>query len=224
MIRNRTGPASPDCILALHSCTDSLAVGVQVLPGGAERADPPRLAVFPLGRALAGDLFECLETVLPAPAWPALTRLAVATGPGGFTATRVTVVLARTLAQQLAIPLDGISSFHLMARRLFREAEEPPVTPFWLVQELPRHGLVAGLYEQDEASSRGIRERRPPVLFRRSEDLISIAPVPQFPAAPQLPADLEELLAHSRAAARSDRPAPWEEVLPIYPTSPVQRP
>jgi tRNA A37 threonylcarbamoyladenosine modification protein TsaB len=148
----------------------------------------------------------------------------VATGPGGFTATRVTVVLARTLAQQLAIPLDGISSFHLMARRLFREAEESPVVPFWLVQELPRHGLVAGLYEPDRASPGGVLERRPPILFRQSEDLIRIAPVPQFPAAPQLPADLEELLAHSCAAARSDHPAPWEQVLPIYPTSPVQWP
>jgi tRNA threonylcarbamoyl adenosine modification protein YeaZ len=180
------------------------------------------MALFPLGRALANGLFECVETVLPAPSWPALGRLAVATGPGGFTATRITVVLARTLAQQLGLPLDGISSFQLMARRLLREAEAPPHSPFWLVQELPRHGVVAGLYEADPWALGGITERRAPVLFRRRDQLIGIAAVPRLPAVPQLPGDLEQLLAFSRAADLCGRPSPWEDVLPIYPTSPVE--
>jgi hypothetical protein len=166
-------------------------------------------------------LFECLETVLPAPSWSALTRLAVATGPGGFTATRVTVVLARTLAQQLAIPLDGLSSFQLVARRLWHAPGEPGNGPFWLVQDLPRHGLVAGLYEADPTVPGGVAERRPPVLFRQPEHPTAMAPVPIVQACHQLPDDLEQLLAFCRARARSGLPSPWERVLPIYPTSPV---
>jgi tRNA threonylcarbamoyl adenosine modification protein YeaZ len=212
---------SEERILALHSCTETFAVGVQSLAHPAGREEPPRIGLFPLGRALANDLFACLESVLPAPSWSALTRLAVATGPGGFTATRVTVVLARTLAQQLALPLDGLSSFQLMARRLWRGLEGPQDGPFWLVQDLPRHGVVAGLYEADPTAPGGVAERRPPVLCRQPEHLIAMAPVPVFQARHQLPDDLEQLLAFSGAAARAGLPSPWERVLPIYPTSPV---
>jgi tRNA threonylcarbamoyladenosine biosynthesis protein TsaB len=64
----------------------------------------PLLAAFPLGRGLSNQLLTCIETVLPAADWTRLGRLAVATGPGGFTGTRLTIVVARTLAQQLASP------------------------------------------------------------------------------------------------------------------------
>ena len=87
-------------LLALHSSSPVLGVGLQRL----DRPDlPPTLARFDLGRDLANQLLGCIEQVLPAAQWPALGRLAVATGPGGFTGTRLTVVLARTLAQQLAL-------------------------------------------------------------------------------------------------------------------------
>ena len=144
-----TGLPDPDgrpWLLALHSSSDSLGVGLQRL--GATQ--PERLESFPLGRSLSNRLFDCLESVLPADAWPRLGRLAVATGPGGFTGTRLTVVLARTLAQQLALPLDGISSFQLMAGRLLAGPRPPSAAgPFWLLQELPRRGVVAGLYGVD---------------------------------------------------------------------------
>lgn len=128
-------------LLALHSSGETLGVALQRLGGG----DDPRLAAFPLGRGLSGALFECVEAVLPAAEWSGLGRLAVATGPGGFTGTRLTVALARTLAQQLDLPLDGVGSFRLIAQRLFRQGAAGP-GPFWVVQELPRRGLVAGLY------------------------------------------------------------------------------
>ena len=82
------------CALALHSC--SPALGLALLDGGQSRS-----IAHPLGRQLANGLFEAVEELLPAARWPQLQWLAVATGPGGFTGTRLTVVLARTLAQQL---------------------------------------------------------------------------------------------------------------------------
>ncbi|MEB3170192.1 MAG: tRNA (adenosine(37)-N6)-threonylcarbamoyltransferase complex dimerization subunit type 1 TsaB [Synechococcaceae cyanobacterium] len=201
-------------VLALHSSSEVLGVGLQRL--GASH--PQRLEAFPLGRALSQQLFACVEAVLPAAAWPSLARLAVATGPGGFTGTRLTVGMARTLAQQLALPLDGVSSFQLAARRLWRRGETPTSGPWWLVQDLPRRGVVAGLYEPDGAVPGGIAERRAPRLHPASDALESW---PQLCAAALQPDDVAELLAVAGARAAAGLPAPWAPVLPLYPTSPV---
>jgi tRNA threonylcarbamoyladenosine biosynthesis protein TsaB len=201
-------------VLALHSSSEVLGVGLQRL--GAR--EPERLEAFPLGRALSQRLFVCVESVLPAADWPTLKRLAVATGPGGFTGTRLTVALARTLAQQLALPLDGVSSFLLTARRLWRQGQGPTAGPCWLVQELPRRGLVAGLYGVDATVPGGIAELRPPRLY---PEPAALADHPRAAAAAALPEDVAELLAVSDASASAGRAAPWQPVLPLYPTSPV---
>ncbi|MEB3322687.1 MAG: tRNA (adenosine(37)-N6)-threonylcarbamoyltransferase complex dimerization subunit type 1 TsaB, partial [Synechococcaceae cyanobacterium] len=78
-------------LLALLSSSETFGVGLQPLDGSA----PPRHGVFPIGRALSNALLECVEEVVPARRWPSLGRLAVATGPGGFTGTRLGVVFAR---------------------------------------------------------------------------------------------------------------------------------
>ncbi len=202
-------------LLALHSSSESLGVGLQRLGAAA----PERLETFPLGRSLSNGLFDSLESVLPASAWPQLGRLAVATGPGGFTGTRLTVVLARTLAQQLALPLDGISSFRLMARRLLTGSEPPSDGPFWLLQELPRRGVVAGLYGADPGQPGGVAELEAPRLHRDSG---ALARYPIHPALVQLPEDVIQLLGFGAANAAAGRDAPWQPVLPLYPTSPVE--
>jgi tRNA threonylcarbamoyladenosine biosynthesis protein TsaB len=201
-------------LLALHSSSEVLGVGLQRLGAAA----PERLAAFPLGRGLSQHLFACVESVLPAAEWSGLARLAVATGPGGFTGTRLTVAMARTLAQQLALPLDGVSSFQLAARRLWRRGEGPAGGPCWLVQELPRRGLVAGLYAVDPAVPGGIAEQRSPRLYAEAA---ALAPHPRVAANPLLPEDAGELLAVALARAATGCEAPWPPVLPLYPTSPV---
>ena len=194
-------------VLALHSSSPVLGVGLLDL----ERPDqPPRLASFDLGRALSNQLLACIEQLLPAERWCELERLAVAIGPGGFTGTRLTVVLARTLASQLALPLDGISSFALIAARLGL------LEPTWLCQTLPRRGVVAGLYAPDSAGASGVIELEAPRLFAEA------GPGPQGPcreALVQLPGDVAQLL--TIAASRRGTAAPWQPVLPLYPTSPV---
>jgi tRNA threonylcarbamoyl adenosine modification protein YeaZ len=202
-------------LLALHSSSDSLGVGLQ-RPGAPE---PERLATFPLGRSLSNGLFESLESVLPARAWPRLGRLAVATGPGGFTGTRLTVVLARTLAQQLHLPLDGVSSFRLIARRLLRGPDSPGPGPFWLLQELPRRGVVAGLYGADQGQPGGVAELEAPRLHRGGE---ALAAFPMRAARVSLPDDVIQLLGISLAIADAGLDSPWQQVLPLYPTSPVE--
>jgi tRNA threonylcarbamoyl adenosine modification protein YeaZ len=230
----RADAAAEGWLLALHSCSDVLGLGLQH-----PRSDTPdRLDVFPLGRALSNDLLSCLETLLPADRWRSIGRLAVAIGPGGFTGTRLTVVLARTLAQQLHLPLDGVSSFRLMAQRQARHHRSTlggdvngSAAPFWLVQELPRRGLVAGLYGHDSSQPGGVSEMISPRLFRTPDDLdaavgggaLSQGPPRRYPARVVLPEDVQELLTYSRTVAGLGTPAPWQVVLPLYPTSPVDR-
>ena len=208
----------PGWLLALHSSTDTLGLALQAPYALGEEPPAPLLAAFPLGRALSNQLLDCVEALLPAARWPQLGRLAVATGPGGFTGTRLTVVLARTLAQQLGLPLDGVSSFQLIARRLLAAATAARDQPFWLVQELPRRGLVAGLYRADLAVAGGVAELSSPRLYG-AEQLFA---EPSHPAVPLLPDDVAELVAVSRAREAAACEAPWATVLPLYPTSPVQ--
>lgn len=207
-------------LLALHSSSEVLGVALQPLGQPEVSA---KLATFAMGRELANTLLPCVESVLPAREWIHLARLAVAIGPGGFTGTRLTVAMARLLCQQLCLPLDGFSSFHLIARRLLAEA--PTSEPLILRQVLPRHGVVAGLYGADAARPGAVAELQVPRLYRDETDLgQALGPHASLPAQPQLPADVEHLLAFSQAAARQGVVAPWAPVLPLYPTSPVELP
>ncbi|MEB3302276.1 MAG: tRNA (adenosine(37)-N6)-threonylcarbamoyltransferase complex dimerization subunit type 1 TsaB [Cyanobacteriota bacterium] len=205
-------------LLALHSSSETLGVALQPL---GQPEVPAQLQSFAMGRELANSLLPCVEAVLPASEWIHLARLAVAIGPGGFTGTRLTVAMARTLCQQLGLPLDGISSFHLIARRLLSEA--PRCVPLILSQELPRHGVVAGLYGADASGPGGVVELQAPRLYRTEDDLASsLGHHARLPAQPQLPADAGQLLIFSQEAARLGAPAPWASVVPLYPTSPVE--
>jgi tRNA threonylcarbamoyladenosine biosynthesis protein TsaB len=207
-------------LLALHSSSDSLGVALQPL---GHPTVPPQTRVEPLGRRLANDLVACVEALLPAHDWRHLARLAVATGPGGFTGTRLTVAMARTLAQQLQLSLDGISSFHLIARRSLMERPSPE--PFILLHTLPRHGLVAGLYRADPSGPAGVAEWKPPRLYRDDAALTEALGLhARREAQPQLPADVETLLMVGQEAAQRGLRAPWSSVVPLYPTSPVELP
>ena len=225
--------AEAPLLLALHSSSETLAVGVQALPWEGQPAGDLRLASFPLGRRLSNALLPCVEELLPAEQWPRLARLVVATGPGGFTGTRLTVVLARTLAQQLAIPLHGFSSFLLIARRLAAPGgplnSDGAAATFWLHQELPRRGTVAGAYGRDPQAFGGMAEQQVPRLFRPQEPLPwqnldgaeAVAPA-AMPAQVEPEADAAELLALGELAHAADLSGPWGPVLPLYPTSPVE--
>jgi tRNA threonylcarbamoyladenosine biosynthesis protein TsaB len=205
-------------LLALHSSSETLGVAVQPLGAAAAAA---RVASFPLGRRLSNDLLPCIEELLPAEQWPQLARLVVATGPGGFTGTRLTLVLARTLAQQLGIPLHGYSSFLLIARRLLAPGGAMADCPrLWLEQVLPRRGTVAGCYGRDAAALGGVVELELPRLFRPGESCAGSEPRAAAVVDPE--ADARQLLQLGQLAAAADLQGPWEPVLPLYPTSPVE--
>lgn len=74
-----------------------------------------RYQTWNLGRDISIHLHPYLEVFLDPLSWSDLEWLVVAQGPGSFTGTRIGVVTARTLAQQLQIPLYGISNLTAQA-------------------------------------------------------------------------------------------------------------
>ena len=47
-----------------------------------------------------------------------VNKISVSIGPANFNASRLIVVLARTISQQINCPLDSFSSFDIMAKRI----------------------------------------------------------------------------------------------------------
>lgn len=91
--------------LGLYTAGPELGLGVLDQHTGKKR-----IQVWPLGRELAAQLHSCLEQFLPPQTWLDLGAIAVCIGPGSFTGTRLGVVTARTLAQQLNLPLIPVSA------------------------------------------------------------------------------------------------------------------
>jgi tRNA threonylcarbamoyl adenosine modification protein YeaZ len=95
--------------LAIHTSSPDLGLALDNFNGDA------RSLHLDLGRAISNQIHSQLAQFLQPQTWQDLAFIAVAIGPGGFTGTRIGVVLARTLAQQLNIPLYGLSSFAAIA-------------------------------------------------------------------------------------------------------------
>ncbi|NJN74565.1 MAG: tRNA (adenosine(37)-N6)-threonylcarbamoyltransferase complex dimerization subunit type 1 TsaB [Limnothrix sp. RL_2_0] len=96
--------------LALHTTTPQLGLGIIDLATADET-----IQAWDLGRALTAELQVYLRDFVSPRKWQNMAFMAVAKGPGGFTGTRVGVVTARTLAQQLDVPLYGISTLAAIA-------------------------------------------------------------------------------------------------------------
>lgn len=95
--------------LALHTTSPQLGLALDNFAGN------QRSQIWDLGHELGNYLHLKLLEVMDPQDWQDLGFLAVAIGPGSFTGTRLGVVTARTLAQQLDLPLVGVSSFAAFA-------------------------------------------------------------------------------------------------------------
>ena len=90
--------------LALHTSSPALGLAIS------SSADDVRCQTWDLGRETSNYLHGHLLDFLRPQTWQDLGWLAVASGPGGFTGTRLAIVTARTLGQQLNLPVFTISS------------------------------------------------------------------------------------------------------------------
>jgi len=77
-----------------------------------------------------------------------INKLSVSIGPANFNASRLIVVLARTISQQINCPLNSFSSFEIMAKRIASKNNIfTNKKSFWIYKKLKRKGFIAGKYE-----------------------------------------------------------------------------
>ena len=134
--------------LALHTTSSQLGLAVSNFAGDI-RSSP-----WDLGRDLSSHLHQHLAEFITPQRWADLAFIAVAKGPGSFTSTRIGIVTARTLAQQLDIPLFAISTLAAVAwsQRLER-AENLDKNAIALQMNAHRGELFVAIYQ---ASSTGV--------------------------------------------------------------------
>ena len=95
--------------LALHTASRELGLAISNFAGDS------RCETWNLDRDLATHLHQYLVEFIQPQTWANLAFIAVAKGPGGFTGTRMGMVTARTLAQQLDIPVFAVSTLAAVA-------------------------------------------------------------------------------------------------------------
>jgi len=150
-----------------------------------------------------------------------VNKISVSIGPSNFNASRLIVVLARTISQQINCPLESFSSFEIMARRIasknniFKNKQS-----FWIYKKLKRKGFIAGKYEihhnEKNPSALVIRETVLPKVVKEfeSEELFLEANYDDKE-------DLKELLDLSNKNLLNTNVNSWQKVLPLYPISPI---
>jgi tRNA threonylcarbamoyladenosine biosynthesis protein TsaB len=79
-----------------------------------------------LGRELSVQIHTCLGEFMQGYEWTDLAFVAIASGVGSFTSTRIGVVLARTLGEQLGIPVYAASCKDIENYR--QTSEQPSIT------------------------------------------------------------------------------------------------
>lgn len=124
--------------LAIHTSTPILGLA------RSQGAEFPLGQTWEVGRDTAAVLLQHLQAFIGPQSWTDLDFLAVACGPGGFTGTRIGVVTARTLAQQLEIPLFGLSTLAGLAAAQWRQTGQ--IQPIALSMDAQRGQLIGALY------------------------------------------------------------------------------
>ncbi|WP_288262188.1 molecular chaperone [uncultured Prochlorococcus sp.] len=150
-----------------------------------------------------------------------VNKISVSIGPANFNASRLIVVLARTISQQISCPLDSFSSFEIMAKRIasknniFTNRQS-----FWIYKKLKRKGFIAGKYEifhnEEKKDDLVIREITLPKVIKELESKEYF-----FEANYKDEEDLKELLDLSNKNLLNASVNSWQKVLPLYPISPI---
>ncbi|MEM1426559.1 MAG: tRNA (adenosine(37)-N6)-threonylcarbamoyltransferase complex dimerization subunit type 1 TsaB [Cyanobacteria bacterium P01_H01_bin.130] len=175
-----------------------------------------------LGRDLSSDLQDYLRQFITPHPWTSVAFVAAAIGPGGFTGTRMGVVAAKTLAQQLEIPIFGVCS---LAAAVWQRRDRFRVGD-WIAVTLPaRRGEIHGAVY--ELGTNGLVCRRSPVVIMPDVWQQELAQLEHPWVDCELPfemgGDAEGLLAIAGWRwLQGDRPH-WSEVLPYYGQHPVHR-
>ena len=204
--------------LAIHTCGPALGLALSTFGGES------RHQTWAFGRDLSMHLHPTLMAFIEPYTWRDFAFLAVAQGPGGFTGTRLGVVTARTLAQQLEIPLFGVSSLAAIAQSAVDQwPPEGSPRPIAVEMNAQRGQLFTAIYQ---ATAAGLEPLYPDQVLTPEAWEAVLAQYPQpldRIASEDGAATVVQVLelAHQRWQ-RGDR-SPWPAVLPYYGQHPVDR-
>ena len=203
--------------LVIHSTDNSFGFGYRKN----NTLESDELFIKKFDNDLCNNLINDLNKFISKENLQKIKKLSVSIGPANFNASRLVVVLARTISQQINCPLDSFSAFEIMAKRIasknniFKNKKS-----FWIYKKLKRKGLIAGKYEiyhkEKDSSDLVIRET---VLPKVVEELESKEVT--FEANYDDKEDLKELLNLANKNLLNSNLDSWKKVLPLYPISPI---
>ncbi|MEA5448302.1 tRNA (adenosine(37)-N6)-threonylcarbamoyltransferase complex dimerization subunit type 1 TsaB [Leptolyngbya sp. CCNP1308] len=202
--------------LAIHTCGPDLGLALSNFDG------ETRHQTWPLGRDLSTQLHTILMAFIAPYSWTDFSFLAVAQGPGGFTGTRIGVVTARTLAQQLEIPLYGVSSLAAIAQQALDESPIGSFSNIAVEMQARREQLFTAIYTP---TANGLEASHPDQVLTAEawEQALSQYPQPfhRVVAGDDLAATVVQVLKLADLRWQGgDRPD-WSSVMPYYGQHPV---
>jgi tRNA threonylcarbamoyl adenosine modification protein YeaZ len=176
-----------------------------------------RHQIWQLDRNLSNDLHQLLQEFILPQTWKDLSYIAVAKGPGSFTSTRIGMVTARTLAQQLKIPVFAISSlaaYGWSQRHRYQESVYLPIE-----MKAVRDKLYGGIYQIDFEHSKLINCLEDQVMSPEQwQDILkdfnpktSVLMTPE-----QLGETVISVLELAHQAWEGEKRPHWSEALPFY--------
>ena len=203
--------------LVIHSTDNSFGFGYR--KNNNLKSD--ELFIKKFDNDLCNNLIHDLNKFISKENLQKINKLSVCIGPANFNASRLIVVLARTISQQINCPLDSFTSFEIMAKRIASKNNIFKIKQsFWIYKKLKRKGFIAGKYKiflNDKTSSDlFIKETVLPKVVKKfeSEELI-------LEANHNDKEDLKELLDLSNKNLLNTNVNSWQKVLPLYPISPI---
>ena len=214
---NKLKPRDNYTTLVIHSTDNSFGFGYRTN----KTLESDELFIKKFDNDLCNNLINDLNKFISKENLQKIKKLSVSIGPANFNASRLIVVLERTVSQQINCPLDSFSSFEIMAKRIasknniFRDKKS-----FWIYKKSKRKGLIAGKYEichkEKESSDLVVRETVLPKVFKELESKELT-----FEANYDDKEDLKELLNLSNKNFLNSNLDSWKKVLPLYPISPI---
>ena len=203
--------------LVIHSTDNSFGFGYRK----SNNRESDELFVKKFDNDLCNNLIVELNNFISTENLEKVNKICVSIGPANFNASRLIVVLARTISQQINCPLDSFSSFKLMAKRIASKNNIfTNKQSFWIYKKLKRKGFIAGKYEicKDEEKNNElfIREIVLPKVIKELESKEL-----SFEATYDDKKDLKELLDLSNKNLLNSNLDSWRKVLPLYPISPI---
>ncbi len=203
--------------LALHTTTPELGLAISNFAG------ETRSQVWNLGRDLSSLVHQYLIEFIKPQTWADLSFIAVAKGPGGFTGTRIGVVTARTLGQQLDIPVFAISTLAAIA---WSEAGKSHNLKTLAVEMPAQRGQIFAAIYQFEPNASKLRASLPDRVFTPEVWQETLAnwntDYQLIHAQSGLAATVTSILELANFDWQEGKRPNWSEALPYYGQHPVQ--